>query len=116
MDGLNDEDGLTDRTVTSGTQYVPVPRPAPDSVIVTTIDGVPVAVADVGGVVHAFDDTCTHRECPLSEGEIDANGVVCPCHKSRFEFRTGAPSNGPARLPIRVRTVRAEGETLLVEA
>lgn len=84
--------------------------------IVVDVNGVPVAIADVGGVIHAFDDTCTHRECPLSEGEIDATGVTCPCHRSRFDLRTGEPLNGPARAPIRIRTVRANGDGLLVEA
>lgn len=96
--------------------FVSAPRPAPDSMIVVDVAGVPVAIADVGGAIHAFDDTCSHRECPLSEGEIDAEGVVCPCHRSRFDLRTGEALNGPARTPIRIRAVRLDGDGVLVEA
>ncbi len=30
------------------------------------IGGTRVAVANVGGTFHAFDDTCTHRQCSLA--------------------------------------------------
>ena len=106
------EDGATKRPLVP----VAVALPAPGEVVVTEIDGVAVAIADVDGRLVAFDDTCTHRECPLSEGTIDAEGVVCPCHKSRFDLRTGQPLNGPAQAPLRIRAVRRDGGELLVEA
>ena len=37
----------------------------------------------------AFDDTCTHEECSLAEGELDGAVIVCPCHGSEFDVRTG---------------------------
>ncbi len=80
-----------------------------------TIDGVDVAVAVVAGTLVAFDDTCTHRACPLSEGVFDERTVTCPCHKSRFDLRTGEPLNGPATEPIRVRRLSVDGEQLLIE-
>ena len=43
---------------------------------------------DRGGWV-AFDDTCTHEECSLADGELDGGVVVCPCHASEFDLRTG---------------------------
>ncbi len=92
-----------------------VATPALGEVVVVIIDGVDVAIANTGGVIRAFDDACTHRECPLSEGTIDAISVTCPCHKSRFDLETGAPLNGPATVPIRIRSVRPVGDRLLVE-
>ncbi len=89
--------------------------PSLGEVVVVTIDGVEVAIANIDGVIRAFDDACTHRECPLSEGIIDATAVTCPCHKSRFDLETGAPLNGPATVPIRIRSVRPVGDRLLVE-
>lgn len=97
-------------------RFVPVPRPDAGTVVVAVIDGVPVAIADVDGTIHAFDDTCTHRECPLSEGQIDGDTVVCPCHKSRFDLRSGRPLNGPATLPLRIRATRVDGDRVDVEA
>lgn len=97
------------------TSFEPVESPAPGQVIVVSIDGVDVAVANTDGLIRAFDDTCSHRECPLSEGAIDATSVTCPCHKSRFDLATGIPMNGPATLPIRIRSVRTDGDRLVVE-
>ncbi len=47
----------------------------------------PVAVARAGGRLYAFDDTCTHEECPLSDGRLTADEVECPCHGSIFDLR-----------------------------
>lgn len=88
---------------------------APGNVIVADIDGVSVAIADVDGELLAFDDTCTHRACPLSEGVLDGPTITCPCHKSRFDLRSGRPLNGPATLPIRIRAVRTVSGQLHVE-
>lgn len=90
--------------------------PGDGEMVMVMVDGIEVAVANVGGVLHAFDDTCTHRQCPLSDGELDGRTVICPCHKSRFDLQTGAPLNGPATDPIRIRTVRREGNDLLIES
>lgn len=79
------------------------------------VDGVDVAVIELGADLVAFDDTCTHRACPLSEGVFDAISVTCPCHKSRFDLVTGQPLNGPATEPIRIRQVRFDGDELLIE-
>jgi nitrite reductase/ring-hydroxylating ferredoxin subunit len=90
-------------------------RPLPGEVVVMEIDATPVAVATFAGTLVAFDETCTHRECPLSEGVIDDSSVTCPCHKSRFDLRTGQPLNGPATQPIRVRAVRVQHGRLFIE-
>jgi len=63
-------------------------------------NGVPVAVANVGGSFFAFDDTCPHRQCSLAEGELEETTIVCPCHGSEFDIRTGDVVNPPARDPV----------------
>jgi len=80
------------------------------------VEGVPVAIANVDGKLHAFDDTCTHRECPLSEGELVGLTVVCPCHRSRFDLATGEVLNPPATRPIRIRSVEVDGDHLVIGA
>ena len=55
----------------------------------------PVAVARAGGRLYAFDDTCTHEECPLSDGRLTADEVECPCHGSIFDLRTGEARDRP---------------------
>ena len=79
------------------------------------VAGTKVNVANAGGRVYAFDDTCTHAGCSLAEGELDGTTVTCPCHGSQFDVTSGTVRRGPARLPVRSRTVQVEGPDLLVE-
>ena len=73
-----------------------------------------VAIANIGGDLHAFDDVCTHKQCSLSEGELDGTMIECPCHGSRFDVITGEVVDGPAIEPIDVFEVREEGGELQV--
>jgi nitrite reductase/ring-hydroxylating ferredoxin subunit len=68
-------------------------------------NGVAVAVANVGGAFYAFDDTCTHRQCSLAEGEIEGTAVVCPCHGSEFDITSGAVVAPPAQDPVKTYKV-----------
>jgi nitrite reductase/ring-hydroxylating ferredoxin subunit len=68
------------------------------------------AIANVDGTLHAFDDTCTHQGCSLAEGELEETIVECPCHGSRFDITTGEAVRGPATDPVDIFEVReAEG-------
>jgi nitrite reductase/ring-hydroxylating ferredoxin subunit len=79
------------------------------------VDGTFVALGTLDGALVAFDETCSHRACPLSDGVLATGSITCPCHKSRFDIQTGAPLNGPATDPIRVRQVRQDGGRIYVE-
>jgi nitrite reductase/ring-hydroxylating ferredoxin subunit/uncharacterized membrane protein len=56
------------------------------------------ARTDEGYVV--FDDRCTHRGGPLSDGTLACGIVQCPWHGSQFDVRTGAVRRGPAKESI----------------
>jgi len=62
----------------------------------------------------AFDDTCTHEECSLADGELDGGVIVCPCHGSEFDVRTGDVLTPPALDPLPIYEAREEGGALLV--
>lgn len=83
--------------------------------IVASVEGIDVAVVATPSGLVAFDDTCTHRACPLSEGLVQDGTVMCPCHKSRFDLTTGRPLDGPATEAIRIRRVEHDGITLRIE-
>ena len=89
---------------------------APGTMHVFDVDGTKVNVTSVGGRLYAFDDTCTHRGCSLAKGKLDGTTVTCPCHGSQFDVTTGAVVRGPAQQPVRSRSVKVEGEGLLVES
>ncbi|GIL34521.1 MULTISPECIES: non-heme iron oxygenase ferredoxin subunit [Phycicoccus] len=66
------------------------------------------------GAVHCVDDTCSHANVSLSEGELDGCTLECWLHGSRFDLRTGEPTGPPAIAPIAVHTVRTEGDDVFV--
>jgi nitrite reductase/ring-hydroxylating ferredoxin subunit len=67
-----------------------------------------VAVANVDGTFYAFGDTCTHEECPLSDGELDHATVICPCHLGQFDVRTGEVLAPPPLVAVSTYRVRVE--------
>ena len=79
------------------------------------VHGTKITVANVGGVFHAFDDTCTHMACSLAEGDLEETTVICPCHGSEFDVRSGEVLQGPAREPLGTYETRVEGGNLEVE-
>lgn len=50
----------------------------------------------------AFQDRCTHKGGPLSDGVLICGTVQCPWHGSQFDVRTGAVKCGPAEAPIKI--------------
>jgi cytochrome P450/nitrite reductase/ring-hydroxylating ferredoxin subunit len=62
----------------------------------------------------AFQDTCTHEECSLADGELEGNVVVCPCHASEFDLRTGDVLCPPALEPLPIYEARVEAGELQV--
>ncbi|HKJ12921.1 MAG TPA: non-heme iron oxygenase ferredoxin subunit [Ornithinimicrobium sp.] len=80
------------------------------------LDGHRVAIArDSGGEVHAVDDTCSHAQVSLSEGEVEGRTIECWLHGSRFDLVTGRPTGLPAITPIAVHEVLIDGDDVYVE-
>lgn len=73
----------------------------------TEIDGRPVAVFNLEGTYYALDDTCSHAEASLSDGDLDVRNcaIECPLHGSAFDLRTGEPLTLPAVEPVGVHRV-----------
>lgn len=80
------------------------------------VAGVDVAIASVDGTFYGVEDRCSHAGCPFSE-EADLTGpdIVCNCHGSQFDIRTGAVLHGPAERPIRTFAVRVAEDQLEVD-
>ena len=79
------------------------------------VGGVKVAVANVGGTLHAFGDTCPHLQCSLAGGDLDGTVVTCPCHGSKFDVTTGELLRGPAQEPVRSYVARVENDGIQIE-
>jgi len=71
------------------------------------VGGTRISIANSNGTFYAFDDRCTHEECPLSEeGEVEGSELTCLCHFSVFDLDTGNVIDGPATEPLPVYPVR----------
>ena len=86
--------------------------PAEGALTSVVVAGRTVALARSGGELYAFDDTCTHAGCSLSDGDVDGPHVQCPCHAGTFDLRTGAVVSGPPKLPVRTYRVREVGDAV----
>ena len=65
-------------------------------------DRPPLAVFRVGEDIHVTDDTCTHGEASLCEGEVEDDIVECPFHQGAFHIPTGEVAGAPCTIPLRV--------------
>ncbi|SRR6266404_74314 len=70
------------------------------------IDDQVMTIAKIDNQLFAFQEFCTHRYGPLSEGCFDGFNVQCPWHNSRFDVRTGKVTQGPAKVDL--KTFRVE--------
>ena len=71
-------------------------------------------VRDSAGDIHAIDDTCSHANVSLSEGDVEDGEIECWLHGSRLDLRTGKPTGLPATSPICVYPVKIDGDDVLV--
>jgi uncharacterized membrane protein/nitrite reductase/ring-hydroxylating ferredoxin subunit len=78
------------------------------------IDGTVIALVNLRGEFFAFQEFCTHRFGPLSEGGFRGEEVECPWHRSCFDVRTGKVTKGPANLNLRIFPVQLRGETICI--
>ncbi len=73
-----------------------------------------IALSQVDGVFYAIDDLCTHDEGPLGDGALKGEEVECPRHGARFSVKTGAALRMPAVTPVKVHSVRVDGQHIQV--
>ncbi len=53
------------------------------------VQGKGILVSKIDGKLYAIGDVCTHEECSLSDGMLQNDVVVCPCHYAKFDVKTG---------------------------
>ena len=75
----------------------------------------PLAVYLIDGEVYCTDDTCSHGQASLADGDLEGFDVVCPFHGGRFDVRTGEPTSRPCFVPLRTHQVEIrDGSVVLV--
>jgi thiosulfate dehydrogenase [quinone] large subunit len=64
--------------------------------------GAALLIRERDGSLSALSAVCTHAGCDV---EWNGGRLICPCHRSTFDPRTGDPQRGPATMPLPVLTV-----------
>ena len=78
------------------------------------VDGVAVCLTRVGNEVFAVEDTCTHSEASLSEGEVSGTKIECWLHGAEFDLRTGEALTPPATTALKTFKVEVNGNQVVV--
>src|SRR5690606_39273914 len=80
------------------------------------VQGKPVCLARIGSTIYAFTNNCSHRDFPLSDGEVDTDDctITCEWHGARFDVRDGRALSLPATRPIATYACRVEEADILV--
>jgi nitrite reductase/ring-hydroxylating ferredoxin subunit len=75
--------------------------------LAVSVEELDIAVAAVDGSWYAVEDRCTHAGCPFTEeADLIDGEIVCNCHGSEFDVRSGSVVRGPAERPLRMIPVR----------
>jgi 3-phenylpropionate/trans-cinnamate dioxygenase ferredoxin subunit len=78
-------------------------------------NGKTVCVTRIGNEVFAIDDTCSHSEASLSEGEVTDFKIECWLHGAEFDLRTGEAVTLPANIPLETYAVTVNANSVTVE-
>jgi Rieske Fe-S protein len=70
-----------------------------------------VLTRDAAGNVQGFSAVCTHQGCRVTS--VQGSNIVCPCHGSKFDVRTGEPTAGPAQRPLPAIEVSVVGDNVV---
>ena len=86
----------------------------PGEMLRVIVDNLPIAVYNIEGEFYATQDTCTHAESSLVEGDLYGDTVICALHGAEFNVKTGEALSFPATFPLRTFPVKVEGDHILV--
>ncbi len=70
------------------------------------IDDEFIVVFNIAGELFAIEDSCTHDDGPIGEGELEDHQIVCPRHGARFDLKDGKVTSPPAVVDIQAYPVR----------
>src|SRR5438094_1347512 len=97
--------------------FVPIPeadRLGERETLRVEIDGQVITIAKIDQGFYAFQEFCTHRFGPLSEGTFKDFNVQCPWHNSCFDVRTGKVTQGPAKVDLKTFTIETHDGKICV--
>ncbi len=79
------------------------------------VQGRRICVVNLNGTFYAIDDTCTHAEASLCEGDVTGDELMCPLHMATFNIRTGEVTGPPADEDLVIYAVQVNGDDVQIE-
>jgi nitrite reductase/ring-hydroxylating ferredoxin subunit len=61
----------------------------PGTAMTVSVQGIDIALYNVGGKIYATDNTCLHQGGPLGEGILAGEVISCPWHMWEYNVCTG---------------------------
>ena len=78
-------------------------------------NGKALCVTRIGEEIFAIDDTCSHSEASLSEGDVSGTKIECWLHGAEFDLRTGEALTLPAVMSVKTYSVTVNADEVTVE-
>jgi len=75
----------------------------------------PLAVFNLKDGFFVINDTCTHGEASLCDGEVEDGQVECPWHNARFCIKTGQALTFPAVEAQKSYPATCIGEDVMID-
>jgi 3-phenylpropionate/trans-cinnamate dioxygenase ferredoxin subunit len=88
--------------------------PEDEMVTVETLSGEKIVLVRIEDEFYAFQDRCSHKDFPLSNGRLEGDQVECAWHGARFNVRTGRALCLPAIRPVRTYDVRVDNGEIYI--
>jgi nitrite reductase (NADH) small subunit len=85
----------------------------PGTAMTVAVNGIDIALYNVGGKIFATDNTCLHQGGPLGEGILEGEVVTCPWHMWEYNVCTGEKV-GNNSIKVTTFPVEVEGTDIKV--
>jgi nitrite reductase/ring-hydroxylating ferredoxin subunit len=85
----------------------------PGAAMTVAVNGIDIALYNVGGKIFATDNTCLHQGGPLGEGILEGEVVTCPWHMWEYNVCTGEKI-GNNSIKVTTFPVEVEGTDIKV--
>jgi nitrite reductase/ring-hydroxylating ferredoxin subunit len=85
----------------------------PGTAMTVSVNGVDIAIYNVGGKVYATSNTCLHQGGPLGEGILEGEVISCPWHMWEYNVCTGEKV-GQSSIKLSTYSVEVDGSDIKV--
>jgi nitrite reductase/ring-hydroxylating ferredoxin subunit len=90
-----------------------LPDLKPGTAMTVSVNGIDIALYNVGGKIYATSNTCLHQGGPLGEGILEGEVISCPWHMWEYNVCTGEKV-GANSIKLTTYPVEVEGTDIKV--